>query len=273
MGTKHPNPLVAPMRAVEASRELAARSACSIRTSSSTTGCPTTSARAISPKPTSASARIASTSRRTSRSARACSTTSGRACRSSAPTATSSRDLVRREGLGASSRPAMPRRWRTRSNRLLGDDAARAAARAALGRLGREMHWSRVVAPLARFLEAPASAADHAVGLARVRADLQGGYRLSKWLKRTALRARRDRAARRAAQAARPRPGARWWCATASRSRARCDARAERFLHAPRQSYTRHTRHVCVPPAHMNRARACHVCHAAGARTAGRGRK
>ncbi len=50
------------------------------------------------------------------------------------------------------------------------------------------MQWSRVVAPLARFLEAPASAADHAVGLARIRADLQGGYRLSKWLKRTALR-------------------------------------------------------------------------------------
>ena len=33
-----------------------------------------------------------------------------------------------------------------------------------------------------------ASAADHAVDLARVRADLQGGYRVSKWLKRTALR-------------------------------------------------------------------------------------
>jgi hypothetical protein len=44
------------------------------------------------------------------------------------------------------------------------------------------------VAPLSRFLQAPASAADRAEGLARLHADLQGGYRVSKWLKRTALR-------------------------------------------------------------------------------------
>ena len=96
--------------------------------------------------------------------------------------------LVRSEGLGAAVPPGDAAALAQAIDRLLGDDAARASARAALGRLGRELHWSRVVAPLARFLEAPASAADHAVGLARVRADLQGGYRLSKWLKRTALR-------------------------------------------------------------------------------------
>jgi glycosyltransferase involved in cell wall biosynthesis len=96
--------------------------------------------------------------------------------------------LVRSEGLGAAVPPGDAAALAEAIDRLLGDDAARASARVALGRLGRELHWSRVVAPLARFLEAPASAADHAAGLARVRADLQGGYRVSKWLKRTALR-------------------------------------------------------------------------------------
>jgi len=96
--------------------------------------------------------------------------------------------LVQREGLGATVPPGDPAALAAAIERLLDDDAALASARAALGRVGRDMHWSRVVAPLARFLEAPASAADHAVGLARVRAHLQDGYRLSKWLKRTALR-------------------------------------------------------------------------------------
>jgi GT2 family glycosyltransferase/glycosyltransferase involved in cell wall biosynthesis len=96
--------------------------------------------------------------------------------------------LVRSEGLGIAVPPGDAAALAQAIDRLLGDDAARASARAALGRLGRDLHWSRVVAPLARFLQAPASAADHAVGLARVRADLQGGYRVSKWLKRTALR-------------------------------------------------------------------------------------
>ena len=68
------------------------------------------------------------------------------------------------------------------------------------------------MAPLARFLEAPASAADHAVGLARVRADLQGGYRVSKWLKRTALRVgvteRRVEQLKRLGAGPRPRRGA-----------------------------------------------------------------
>ena len=96
--------------------------------------------------------------------------------------------LVRSEGLGAVVPPGDATALAHAIDRLLGDEAARSSAGAALGRLGRELHWSRVVAPLARFLEAPASAANHAVGLARVRANLQGGYRGSKWLKRTALR-------------------------------------------------------------------------------------
>ena len=96
--------------------------------------------------------------------------------------------LVRSEGLGATVPPGDAAALAGAIDRLLGDADARASARTALGRLGGELHWSRVVAPLARFLEAPSSAADHAVGLARVRAHLQDGYRVSKWLKRTALR-------------------------------------------------------------------------------------
>ena len=96
--------------------------------------------------------------------------------------------LVRSEGLGATVPPGDAAALAEAIDRLLGDADARASARTALGRLGGELHWSRVVAPLARFLEAPSSAADHAVGLARVRAHLQDGYRVSKWLKRTALR-------------------------------------------------------------------------------------
>ena len=96
--------------------------------------------------------------------------------------------LVRSEGLGATVPPGDAAALAAAIDRLLDDEAGRAAAREALGRVGRDLQWSRVVAPLARFLESPASAADHAVGLKRIRADLQGGYRVSKWLKRTALR-------------------------------------------------------------------------------------
>lgn len=96
--------------------------------------------------------------------------------------------LVRREGLGAVVPPGDPAALAGAIDRLLGDPGARTAARERLGRLGREMQWSRVVAPLERFLRDPRSAADHAVGLARVHADLARSYRVSKWLKRTALR-------------------------------------------------------------------------------------
>jgi glycosyltransferase involved in cell wall biosynthesis len=96
--------------------------------------------------------------------------------------------LVRDERLGAVVPPGEAGALAAAIDRLLGDEAARAAARERLRQLGREMQWSRVVAPLARFLAEPRPAADHAVGLARLRADLQQGYRVSKWVKRTALR-------------------------------------------------------------------------------------
>jgi hypothetical protein len=96
--------------------------------------------------------------------------------------------LVRAEHLGAVVPPGDAAALAAAIDGLLADTSRRAAAREHLRRLGRDMHWSRVVAPLVRFLAAPRPAADHAVGLARLRADLQQGYRLSKWVKRTALR-------------------------------------------------------------------------------------
>jgi hypothetical protein len=96
--------------------------------------------------------------------------------------------LVRREGLGAVVPPGDPAALAGAIDRLLGDAGARAAAREHLLRLGRELQWSRVVAPLERYVRDPRPAADRAVGVARVHADLARSYRLSKWLKRTALR-------------------------------------------------------------------------------------
>jgi GT2 family glycosyltransferase/glycosyltransferase involved in cell wall biosynthesis len=96
--------------------------------------------------------------------------------------------LVRREGLGAVVPPGDAAALASALDRLLGDAGARTAARENLARVGRELQWSRVVAPLARFLAAPAHAADRAAGVARVRTDLEGGYKVSKWLRRTALR-------------------------------------------------------------------------------------
>ena len=190
MGTKHPNPLVKPMRAVEASRERAeALGRRSIATSSSTTGCRTRSAPAISPKPTSASARIASTSRRTSPSARGCSTTSGRGCRSCAPTATSSRAWCEARGWARWCRPATPRRWRDAIDRLLGDDAARAVgprrARPARPRAALEPRRGA-----ARALPRSAGAAPPITPSAWPASApiCRAAIALSKWLKRTALR-------------------------------------------------------------------------------------
>ena len=51
----------------------------------------------------------------------------------------------------------------------------------------RELHWSRVVAPLARFVAAPTFAADRAVVFGATRRRLAASYRVTKWLKRTAL--------------------------------------------------------------------------------------
>jgi hypothetical protein len=188
MGTKHPNPLVAPMRAVLASRERAEALGVADRHVFFNDWVPYTErARWL------AEADLGvSTHREHLETHFAFRTRMLDYVWARLPIVCTDGDvfarLVRSEGLGATVPPGDAAALAAAIDRLLDDGAARTAARAALGRVGRDLQWSRVVAPLARFLEAPASAADHAVGLARVRADLQGGYRMSKWLKRTALR-------------------------------------------------------------------------------------
>ncbi|MEO5822624.1 MAG: glycosyltransferase, partial [Vicinamibacteraceae bacterium] len=189
MGTKHPNPLVKPMRAVAASRERAAALGIVDRHVFFNDWVPYTErARYL------AEADLGvSTHREHLETHFAFRTRMLDYLWARLPIVCTDGDvfarLVRSEGFGATVPPGDAAALADAIDRLLGDVAARASARAALGRFGRELQWSRVVAPLVRFLDAPAIAADHAVGLARVRADLQGGYRLSKWLKRTALRA------------------------------------------------------------------------------------
>ena len=48
---------------------------------------------------------------------------------------------------------------------------------------------SRVAAPLRQFCQAPRHAADHEPGIGAFRARLERKFRVSRWLKRTALRA------------------------------------------------------------------------------------
>jgi GT2 family glycosyltransferase len=188
MGTKHPNPLVAPMRAVEASRERARALGVLDRHVFFNDWVPYGErARWL------AEADLGvSTHRDHLETHFAFRTRMLDYIWARLPIVCTDGDvfagLVRREGLGAVVPPGDAAALAEAIDRLLADAPARAAAREALARVGRELQWSRVVAPLARFLAQPRHAADRAVGVARVRADLEGAYRLSKWLKRTALR-------------------------------------------------------------------------------------
>ena len=118
-------------------------SGCATRTSSSTTGRPTTRARTSTSTPLPRSASIARTSRRASRSARASSTASGPRCRSSAASGDVLADLVRNErarhhgpGRGASTPP------RTPIVRIASDDGLRQASRDNLTALAHRHTWS-----------------------------------------------------------------------------------------------------------------------------------
>ena len=188
MGTKHPNPLVAPMRAVEASRERARALGVLDRHVFFNDWVPYGErARWL------AEADLGvSTHRDHLETHFAFRTRMLDYIWARLPIVCTDGDvfagLVRRDGLGAVVPPGDAAALAAAIDRLLADAPARAAAREALARLGRELQWSRVVAPVARFLAQPRHAADRAVGVARVRADLEGAYRVSKWLKRTALR-------------------------------------------------------------------------------------
>jgi glycosyltransferase involved in cell wall biosynthesis len=188
MGTKHPNPLVAPMRAVEESRERARALGLLDRHVFFNDWVPYAErARYL------AEADLGvSTHREHLETHFAFRTRMLDYVWARLPIVCTEGDvfagLVRTKGLGAVVPAGDPDALARAIDHLLGDPAARTAARERLGRLGRELQWSRVVAPLERFLREPRAAADRAVGLARVHADLARAYRLSKWLKRTALR-------------------------------------------------------------------------------------
>jgi GT2 family glycosyltransferase/glycosyltransferase involved in cell wall biosynthesis len=97
-------------------------------------------------------------------------------------------DLVAERGLGVAVVPGDDEALARAIETLLDDGAARARVKQALGAIADELRWSRVVEPLREFCVAPRFAADRAPTMARVRARLKEQYRVSKWVKRTALR-------------------------------------------------------------------------------------
>jgi GT2 family glycosyltransferase/glycosyltransferase involved in cell wall biosynthesis len=97
--------------------------------------------------------------------------------------------LVRARGLGLTVPPEDPAALAAAIERLLDDDGLREQCRAALAVLAEELRWSRVVEPLRRFCAAPSFAADRAPAMRAFEARLARRFRLSKWVKRTALRA------------------------------------------------------------------------------------
>jgi GT2 family glycosyltransferase/glycosyltransferase involved in cell wall biosynthesis len=71
---------------------------------------------------------------------------------------------------------------------LLDDPAKTAAMKRRLDALRFELRWSTVTAPLARYCAQPHFAADRAPAMRAFRSRLEQQYRGAKWLKRTALR-------------------------------------------------------------------------------------
>ncbi len=97
-------------------------------------------------------------------------------------------DLVRTRGLGRVVPAGDVDALRLAIAALLDDEDERTRARRALAVLADELRWSRVARPLARFCERPTFAADRAPAMRAFRARLEDQYRLSKWMRRTALR-------------------------------------------------------------------------------------
>jgi GT2 family glycosyltransferase/glycosyltransferase involved in cell wall biosynthesis len=97
-------------------------------------------------------------------------------------------DLVRQRGLGLAVPPGDPAALAAAIERLLDDEPLRERCRAGLAAVAGELRWSRVVEPLRRFCAAPAFAADRAPAMRAFEARLSRRFRVSKWVKQTALR-------------------------------------------------------------------------------------
>ena len=96
-------------------------------------------------------------------------------------------ELVETRGLGLTVPPEDVPALASALARLVDEPALREQCRDRLRALADEMRWQRVLQPLAAFCANPAYAPDRAPGMRAVRTRLEQKYRVSKWLKRTAL--------------------------------------------------------------------------------------
>jgi GT2 family glycosyltransferase/glycosyltransferase involved in cell wall biosynthesis len=98
-------------------------------------------------------------------------------------------DLVATRGLGISVPPGDAPGLADAIETMLSDGGRREQASLALRQLASEMRWSQVAAPLDAFCREPRHAPDHAPHLDALRRRLETKFKVSRWLKRTALRA------------------------------------------------------------------------------------
>jgi hypothetical protein len=98
-------------------------------------------------------------------------------------------DLVDARGLGIAVPPGDAGALASAIATMLDDAERRRHAAEQLRRLADDLRWDHVVAPLRDFCGRPRPAADHASRLDALRNRLERKFRLTKWLKRTALRA------------------------------------------------------------------------------------
>jgi glycosyltransferase involved in cell wall biosynthesis len=96
-------------------------------------------------------------------------------------------DLVEHRALGVTVPPGDEDALAAALARLLDDEALRRRCTEHLRQLAGQMQWSRVVEPLRRFCATPRYAADRAPGQQAFRTRLETKFRVSKWLKQTAL--------------------------------------------------------------------------------------
>jgi GT2 family glycosyltransferase/glycosyltransferase involved in cell wall biosynthesis len=96
--------------------------------------------------------------------------------------------LVEQRGLGRVVPPGDAQALASAMAVMLDDVRAREETKANLVRLREELTWARVVEPLRRFCAQPRLAADRSPQLLAFRARLERQFRGSKWAKRTALR-------------------------------------------------------------------------------------
>jgi GT2 family glycosyltransferase/glycosyltransferase involved in cell wall biosynthesis len=98
-------------------------------------------------------------------------------------------DLVAARRLGAVVPPGDVDALAAAIETMLTDRSRQTEAVGGLQRLSEDLRWSRVAAPLQRFCRQPRHAPDHEPGMDSLRARLEQKFKVSRWLKRTALRA------------------------------------------------------------------------------------